>query len=109
MPRDIIITPVLNGFILRVGCQQIVLKTPDELGNEIARYYKDPNKVEMQYIKEKVNNTMSCQQPPAEPLRDPNPQYAMSGAQCEAQVADGVNRAISATERTREILTRGAR
>lgn len=64
MLREINIEPVLNGFVLRVGCQRVVVKTPDELGAEIARYYKDPNGVEAQYIKSRVNNTMDC---PTEP------------------------------------------
>jgi hypothetical protein len=58
IPREISITPVLNGFIVRVGCQNLVMKTPDELGQEIARYYKEPVATEKAYIANKVNSTL---------------------------------------------------
>jgi hypothetical protein len=57
-PRPISITPVLNGFIVSVGCQNVVITNPDELGKEIAAYYKNPSVVEKIYVETKVNDLM---------------------------------------------------
>lgn len=57
-PRRIEITPVLNGFIAVIGCQTVVFNTPDQLGSEIARYYKSPDAVEKEFISKAVNKTM---------------------------------------------------
>lgn len=56
-PRSITITPVLNGFVVNVGCQTVVMKSPEELGMNVAEYYKKPAEVEMRFCSEKVNNT----------------------------------------------------
>lgn|SRR5262245_26352838 len=57
-PRTIQIVPVLNGFLVHCGCQSVVMKTPDELGNAITEYYKDPLRMEALYLKNKVNDTL---------------------------------------------------
>lgn len=56
-PRTIIIEPVLNGFIIQVGCQRVVIPNAESLGQEIAKYYKDPSGTEEYYNKHRVNNT----------------------------------------------------
>lgn len=58
-PRSLIIEPVLNGFIVQVGCQRVVFDSPAKLGAHITEYYTNPSKVEHDFIKNKVNNTMS--------------------------------------------------
>ena len=55
MPHEINIKPVLNGFVCRVGCQTVVVKSIPELGAEIMRYYREPQKVEDEYRKDAVN------------------------------------------------------
>lgn len=69
MLRPIKIKPCLNGFIVEVGCQTVVFNTPDQLGAEISRFYKDPNKVEQEFIAKRVNDMMAN---PA-PTPDVNP------------------------------------
>lgn len=64
-PRPINITPVLNGFIVSVGCQTVVIQSPQELGARITEYYKDPTAVERIFIQNKVNDTMDVQVPMA--------------------------------------------
>lgn len=57
-PRSIIIEPVLNGFVLQVGCQRVVVKNVGELSGEIARYYSNPAETEKDYIEKRINNTI---------------------------------------------------
>lgn len=63
-PRTIIIEPVLNGFIIQVGCQRVVSPNAESLGQEITKYYKDPAGTEEHYNKHRVNNTDDCPQAP---------------------------------------------
>lgn len=55
MVRRVVIIPVLNGFVVKVGCQEVVIKSVEELGYEIERYYKHPEKVEEEYLKNAIN------------------------------------------------------
>lgn len=48
--RNIAINPVLNGFIVAVGCQTVVFKSDTELLLALAEYLKNPSKVEDEYI-----------------------------------------------------------
>lgn len=57
-PRTIVIEPVLNGFIVQVGCQRVVVKNVGELSGEIARYYSNPLETERAYVAQAVNKTM---------------------------------------------------
>ena len=57
MPRTIIIEPVLNGFVVQVGCQRVVMKTPEELADGVCKYYKNPAETEKRYLEIKVNDT----------------------------------------------------
>ena len=58
------ITPVLNGFVVRVGCQTIVFDTIEKLTTQIGRYYKDPETVSKEFISAAVNK-MNALPPPA--------------------------------------------
>lgn len=62
-PRAIKIRPVLNGFIVDVGCQTVVFDSPQKLGIAIAEYYTNPAAMEAKFIKDKVNNTMEGPHP----------------------------------------------
>lgn len=55
MVKSMTITPVLNGFIVEVGCQKVVCQSIDVLADEIGKYYKNPKKVEEYYMKNAVN------------------------------------------------------
>jgi hypothetical protein len=84
MTRNINITPVLNGFVCNIGCQTVVFNDVKLMAKEIVRYYKNPDAVEREYVKNAVNKTMlvnvpqPCPTPQdcvaSEPLR-PNPNY----------------------------------
>ncbi len=56
MIRDVKITAVLNGFIVQCGCQTLVFESIFKLGNEIVRYYRDPENVEKEYVKNSINS-----------------------------------------------------
>lgn len=48
--RDIIIKKVLNGYILKVGCQTVVFEQKNQMLSEIGRYYDNPSLVEKEYM-----------------------------------------------------------
>lgn len=49
-PREITITPVLNGFHVRVGCQALAFHEKDKLISELDRYLDNPEAVTKEYL-----------------------------------------------------------
>lgn len=47
--RDIQITTVLNGYIVRVGCQTVVFGSLTDMLAEIRNYLNDPEATEKRY------------------------------------------------------------
>ena len=47
--RDIKIKKVLNGYIVKIGCQKVVFTSQKKLIKEMKRYWKNPVKVEHEY------------------------------------------------------------
>jgi hypothetical protein len=72
MIRDIIITPVLNGFKVHVGCQEVVFTSAEKLCLELGRYLADPDTVEKEYFEKSINAKHLNPQPPGEIRRVPN-------------------------------------
>jgi hypothetical protein len=60
MTREITITPVLNGFVCKVGCQKVVFQTVQELARNIETYYNNPEGTENRFLAEAVNKTNDC-------------------------------------------------
>jgi hypothetical protein len=58
MVRSINIVPVLNGFVVQVGCQTVAFNSVGSLACAIAEYYQNPEATEKKFVKERVNNTM---------------------------------------------------
>lgn len=56
-PREIIITPVLNGYLIRVACQIVVFESKERLLCELNKYLTDPSTVEAEYLKDAINPT----------------------------------------------------
>lgn len=48
--RDISITCLLRGYSVKVGCQSIAFETAESMCRELLRYYKNPAKVEEEYL-----------------------------------------------------------
>lgn len=72
MSREINIRPALNGYVCRVGCQEIVFPSRSQMLGEIDRYFANPGKVEAEYLKNAVNPldpgpVPECAVPPREP------------------------------------------
>ena len=55
MIREITITPVLNGFVCKVGCQKVVFECIEDMVENIADYYRNPEKVEKEFLAQAVN------------------------------------------------------
>lgn len=68
---DVRIKPVLNGFVVNVGCQTLVFQSMDILASELKRYQADPEKVEKEYRANAVNKSCGPQ-----PLNYPVPETA---------------------------------
>jgi hypothetical protein len=54
--RDIKIHPVLNGFVVEVGCQIVVFDSLVKLNRAIHDYFTDPEGTEKKFIDEAVND-----------------------------------------------------
>lgn len=96
-PREIVIIPVLNGFLVQIGCQKVVVNSIHDLTEGIRDYYTNPEKTEKDWIAHKLNDTLECQavmqsEPCLNPLNGPR-----SDLQRQGQVAP--EREFSATER----------
>ena len=56
------IKPVLNGFIVKVGCQIVVQSSKEALLSELKRYLDNPSKVSEEYLKNAINPDEKCPQ-----------------------------------------------
>mgnify|MGYP003395068272 CR=1 FL=1 len=53
--KEITIRPVLNGFIVKVGCQELVFPSMEMITKELIRYQVNPDTVEKEYLERAVN------------------------------------------------------
>jgi hypothetical protein len=53
--REVKITPVLNGFIVQVGCQMLVYSNMEDLTGDLIEYQSDPEGTEALFRKNAVN------------------------------------------------------
>lgn len=56
--RDATIKVVLNGFIVIIGCQQVVAETPESLLKLIRNYLDDPEKTEKEMQEKSLQGGM---------------------------------------------------
>lgn len=59
--RELKIKPVLNGFIVEVGCQTLVYTSITRLADDLIKYQRDPEQVEKEFVEEAVNQTLATQ------------------------------------------------
>ena len=52
--NTITVTKVLNGYIVTVGCSQVVFESKKKMLSEISRYFENPQKVTDEYQKKEV-------------------------------------------------------
>ena len=53
--KDVLISPVLNGWIVTVGCSKVVFTQKMVLLAELDRYMGNPDEVEKEYMEKAVN------------------------------------------------------
>ena len=54
--RDLKITPVLNGFVIKVGCQTVVFTKLADMLSAIENYYTDPEAFEKLFVNKAINS-----------------------------------------------------
>lgn len=55
--KEITIISVLNGYRVKVGCQEVVFDSRKKMLKELNRYLKNPQEVEDEYMGEKSSYT----------------------------------------------------
>jgi hypothetical protein len=84
MIRTLEIRPVLNGFIVNIGCQVVVFASREALLKDLAEYLEEPEVVEMRYMNTALHADKLCEQvttcqvptpAPAEPPTMPCTRY----------------------------------
>ena len=50
MYRDVLIQAVLNGWKVKVGCQEVVFHNSTEMLVTLKRYYEEPDAVEREFL-----------------------------------------------------------
>lgn len=58
MTRTITITPVLNGFRVKVGCQEVVYTEAAALAHDFLAYVKDPDAFEKTVLSDALNRDL---------------------------------------------------
>ena len=60
-PRNIKVVPLLNGFLVEIGCQNVVFTSIQDLLRAIGRYYADPAGVSKEFVDNALNKTINPQ------------------------------------------------
>ena len=85
MIRSFMVTPVLNGYIVEIGCQRLVFESVEKLTTNIALYLNNPDEVEKAFLDGSLNSRHRNSQEPAQPtpvLRNPYGVPAGIGGDC---------------------------
>ena len=56
--RSIRVNPVLNGFVVEVGCQTLVFNKIEDVAENLVAYQKDPDGMEKKFAAAAVNKTL---------------------------------------------------
>jgi len=51
---QITIDGVLNGFVCKVGCQELVFTSASDLCDALAKYLKDPRETEKKFLENRL-------------------------------------------------------
>ena len=57
--REVHVRPVLNGFIVQVGCQTLVFHRIEDVAANLIAYQNDPEGMENEFIDRAINRTMT--------------------------------------------------
>ena len=82
MTREIIIQPVLNGYVCVVGCQRVAFTDKQTMLEQLSEYLDKPDEVEQRYIERAVNKMGPAVPQPCSPTDGcetsaPTPSVAM--------------------------------
>lgn len=61
--REVRVSPVLNGFVVRVGCQTLVFNRIEDVAENLVAYQKDPEGTEKKFTENAVNKTLDVPAP----------------------------------------------
>lgn len=67
--NNILIEPVLNGWKVQCGCQQVVFTDVDKLCGELKAYLTDPQTVQKRYLHDSVNARWTNTPEPAQAVQ----------------------------------------
>ncbi len=56
--RDVKITPLSSGFLVKVGCQSVAVETPEKLLAALAKYYENSSEFERKWYEKNVINRL---------------------------------------------------
>lgn len=56
--RDVKITPLSSGFLVKVGCQSVAVETPEKLLAALTKYYDNPSEFERKWYEKPVINRL---------------------------------------------------
>ena len=56
--RDVKITPLSSGFLVKVGCQSVAVETPEKLLAALGKYYENPSEFERKWYEKPVINRL---------------------------------------------------
>ena len=63
MTREIIIRPVLNGYVAQVGCQHVCFTDKQTMLTALSEYYDKPEEVEKRWLERAVNKMSEAPRP----------------------------------------------
>lgn len=76
--RAISINPVLNGFIVTVGCQSLAYTSIDKLLLDLGKYLRDPEATEKEIVEKEGINARHTLDQPVSPPTEPYPEGTMA-------------------------------
>lgn len=63
--RSLTIHPILNGYLVQAGCQQVAFTSREQLISSLRDYLNDPKNTEERFLRNAVN-PMSIPLPPSQ-------------------------------------------
>jgi len=62
--RTITISPLLNGYLVKVGCKTLAFLSAEALCKELGNYLHNPIEVEEEYLRNAINKEEIAQEAP---------------------------------------------
>ncbi len=88
--KEVRIEPVLNGWVVRIGCATMVALSKEGMLSEIGRYIDDPKGVEKEYATNAVNQGTYSPDGGAVPQSEPPSQVPNEGSEPRPDTTEDV-------------------